>query len=173
MKEPTTLQLVEKAYELIGRRVAGGWTRTEIAEAAGLTLKEVRRFENHPHRARFNILSAYAYALGFSVDLTTRTPKSAAPSGHTIEIRLEDDNYICAVTCNEPEGAMCRVTCTHGCEFWNKNHEHPLTPVEPCNVVEWFEATGPRDLHHGTTVLAKDLPIIVEWDNDSYIWRTP
>ena len=93
-------------------------------------------------------------------------------SGHELTLTMEARHPVLAhFECHEGPAAMCNVTCLEGCESWEEDHEHELTPTGRCNAVEWFECEGWDECYIGPVTFLRSGPVTVEW-SDGYVWLT-
>lgn len=113
---------------------------------------------------------------------------------HFIAWTHERDHINGQATCTAPEGADCRVTCTHGCEAWTieRNPDgkpyhrtghldddlneirHAMEAVGYCNVVEFLNADASllSELHTGADhFVIATIPITEIWEGDYYSWK--
>jgi hypothetical protein len=96
-------------------------------------------------------------------------------SGHTMQVRQEGDTVVLRPVCHEPEGAICRIDCTQGCEAWDVPHEHPMKNLDYCSAVEWLTADGWASEYYDEDAddipLHDGMPIEVVWEGEFYVWR--
>ncbi len=92
-------------------------------------------------------------------------------SGHLLTIDACEDQIIFRITCSEPEGSWCRMTCTEFCPSWEKNHEHELVDSGECLAQEWFDNTSVIESHVGRHSVTNGMTVDVWWDNnDGWVW---
>lgn len=91
-------------------------------------------------------------------------------SGHRLKL-TNDDGLCWEFTCDEPEGALCRLVCHDGCETWFEDHDqvhdHKLQPSF-CTFVENMEAVDPEHEAIGDCTLFEG-PVEIEYE-DGYRW---
>lgn len=95
-------------------------------------------------------------------------------SGHTLDVRFEDGIVHLSVTCREPEGSECRLTCVEECESWDQycRDKHGLIDGGECNAVLFIQGEGETACgREGGFPLSDGMPIEVAWDSGGYVWR--
>jgi hypothetical protein len=104
-------------------------------------------------------------------------PREQGKRGHRLRVMFKENHVHLSLECLEPEGAVCRLACSEGCEEWQTyNHEHELTDMGECNAVLWITDDTIEEYCEwppggsGFPLFDK-MPVIIEWDSDTYIWR--
>ena len=88
---------------------------------------------------------------------------------HRLTVEIDKWGTHRKFACSAPVGAVCRRTCTEGCESWDDTHEHEMKDSGHCLILEWLENDdAPDELFSGGSYEIFDGPIKMIWNGDCY-----